>query len=738
MLLGHNGAGKTTLIDIISGHNKKTSGLVQIDGYNIDSHPSEARRRVGFCPQFDVLFERLTVEEHLFFYGIVKGARDELKQEIEELLLQSGLDVHRRKLSKALSGGYKRKLSLAIAMIAKSKVLILDEPTSGMDPESRRKVWDFLQLIRHDRLILMTTHHMEEADALGDRIAVMSSGQVKCCGSALFLKKVFNAGYHLRISKSHNWNQVAFDELIGLKYNLKDKLENLTPHELMYKFDADETGQVLPALFDDLEKAKERVGIFGFGITVSTMDDVFMKIGVHFKDVEAQEMQSKFEQANGLTKSQPPTPPVKGANQMMLAPSLMKLNGSANKEVAATSPMASCRKERLEGNKLFKQHMRALLAKRYHHARKNWFQLLWILAISLACVASIVILLDLVIFKEELTPEWSREMTLDGAGYGRDTQGVYQFAGPPPPVEDFEKLRDAAFPPDEPSTSASPSSSSLAPTTGETTTSTASSPGELPATTSAAPTTTTSVSSSAPTTTTVASTTVTNTATSLAEARRRRRTKRQAEGNNNNNNNSPSLNDSALFLDRYWLNEAQLSGMRDLLTYTDINTQMIDLITRQFADFREHYIIGGEKAGKKYIAWYSGEATHSFPISMNIMLNSILKQFTDLIKDNGHPLKGSRISLKHNAMAQINTLIAFLPHLGRLINLIFLPFSLAFITSYFVIFPTHERVTKVSIVITHFNDMIEFQSTLFRAKTNATTTITITITITIRANTCNL
>lgn len=349
VLLGHNGAGKTTLIDIISGHNQKTSGLVRIDGYNIDSHPSEARRRVGFCPQFDVLFERLTVEEHLFFYGIVKGARDELKQEIEELLVQSGLDVHRRKLSKALSGGYKRKLSLAIAMIAKSKVLILDEPTSGMDPESRRKVWDFLQLIRHDRLILMTTHHMEEADALGDRIAVMSSGQVKCCGSALFLKKVFNAGYHLRISKSHNWNQVAFDELIGLKYNLKDKLENLTPHELMYKFDADETGQVLPALFDDLEKAKERVGIFGFGITVSTMDDVFMKIGVHFKDVEAQEMQSKFEQANGLSKSSTQQP-IKSTNQM--APSLIKMNGNAKSD--GLSPMASCRKERLEGNKLFK------------------------------------------------------------------------------------------------------------------------------------------------------------------------------------------------------------------------------------------------------------------------------------------------------------------------------------------------------------------------------------------------
>lgn len=628
-MLGHNGAGKTTLIDIISGHNHKTSGTVLIDGFNIDTHPGEARRRVGFCPQFDVLFERLTVEEHLYFYGVVKGARKGLRREIEELLVQSGLDVHRNKLSKALSGGYKRKLSLAIAMIAQSKVLILDEPTSGMDPESRRKVWDFLQLIRHDRLILMTTHHMEEADALGDRIAVMSSGQVKCCGSALFLKKVFNAGYHLRVSKSSSWNQIAFDELIGAKYRLHEKLENVTPHELMYKFDVDETGVVLPALFDDLEKAKERVGIFGFGVTVSTMDDVFMKIGIHFKDVEAQEMQNKFELANGLAR-----PPASSDGTHRL-----RMNGPAG-----VSAMAGGRKERVEGADLFRQHVRALVAKRYHHARKNWFQLLWILTVSLACVASVVILIDFVIFKEELTPEWSREMTLEGAGYGRHTTGIYQFSSQRE-ADEAEALRDAAFP----------------------------------------------LATSATGTTTAGAT-----ISSAAERRRRRRTRRQAPTTGLIEGPAARLNDSALFLERHWLGEARASGMRDLITYTDVNTQMIDLLTKQFADFRERYIVGGEKSGRKYIAWYNGEASHSFPISMNIMLNAILNQFTDLIQEQEHPLKGSRISLRHDAMAQINTLIAFLPHLGRLINLVFLPFSLAFITSYFVIFPTHERVTKVS------------------------------------------
>lgn len=575
-------------------------------------------------------------------------------------------------------------------MIAKSKVLILDEPTSGMDPESRRKVWDFLQLIRHDRLILMTTHHMEEADALGDRIAVMSGGQVKCCGSALFLKKVFDAGYHLRISKSaQSWNQIAFEEMISSKYNLQDKLENLTPHELMYKFDASETQTILPKLFDDLEKTKDLIGIFGFGITVSTMDDVFMKIGVHFKDVEAQEMQSKFELANGigLAKRQE-----NGKNQKQLANNKMLQqadNGSSDRD--SRIMLANCKKSRLVGDQLTRQHFRALLAKRYNHARKNWFQLLWILGISLACVASIVILIDFVIFKEELTPEWTRDMSLKGAGYGAETIGVYQFASEEP-NEDLSKLRDLAFLGADGATSTAP-----------TTTVTAGSA---------------TLSTPAPTTTSTSTIAGRPTSGDATASRRRRRT-RQATYSDRS---TSGRNESSAFLEEYWLKEAKLSGLKSLLTYTDINTQMIDLLTRQFADFREHYIIGGEKVVKhnKYIAWYNGEATHSFPISMNVMLNSILKQsINDLISGGQRRQqptvnnrssefqlsqasrelllnRSPRISLKHRAMSQINTLIAFLPHLGRLINLVFLPFSLAFITSYFVIFPTHERVTKVS------------------------------------------
>lgn len=674
-MLGHNGAGKTTLIDIISGHNGKTSGQIIIDGYDIDTNPEQARRRVGFCPQFDVLFERLTVEEHLFFYGIIKGARKELKGEILQLLQQSDLIEHRKKLSKTLSGGYKRKLSLAIAMIAGSKVLILDEPTSGMDPESRRKVWDFLQLIKRDRLILMTTHHMEEADALGDRIAIMSGGQVKCCGSSLFLKKVFNAGYHLRISKcAINWNQASFDEIIGAKYNLHEKLENRTPHELMYQFDADETEKVLPRLFEDLELNKEKVGIFGFGVTVSTMDDVFMKIGIHFKDVEAEEMQMRFNIANNK---------IDNINQTANAKHRKVASYYEQNKSYSSGPATKCqgkhltgfndsvdpkdRYPRIIGRKLFRQHMKALIAKRYNHARKNIFQIVWIFSVSLFCILSIIVMLDFIIFREEITPEWKLPVTLTGMGYGSRTEAIYQF-----------EAKDSAL-----DTNPFVSTSTTAATTTTTLTTTV----PPPTTTSNSPTTTSSFEAETSTVSGLPNddstpATIINSAPDESLPIAARLT------------TEVNLNSSAKFLDRYWGPEAHRAGVAHILTYTDANTEMIDLLTRQFANFRERYIVGGEKSGKKYVAWYNGEATHALPISINMMMNSILKQFTDLIEGD-HPIKRSRISLTHHALSQINTLIAFLPHLGRLINLVFLPFSLAFITSFFVIFPTHERVTKV-------------------------------------------
>ncbi|KAJ0400729.1 hypothetical protein ATCC90586_003403 [Pythium insidiosum] len=183
-LLGHNGAGKTTTISMLTGLIAPTSGDATLFGRSIRSDFNELRQIMGICPQHDVLFNDMTVEEHLRLFGTMKKVPShKLQLEVDKMIQEVGLTEKRRVLSKNLSGGQKRKLSVAIAFIGDSKLVFLDEPTSGMDPYSRRFTWNLLQRNREDRVIVLTTHFMDEADILGDRIAIMADGQL-CCLTA--------------------------------------------------------------------------------------------------------------------------------------------------------------------------------------------------------------------------------------------------------------------------------------------------------------------------------------------------------------------------------------------------------------------------------------------------------------------------------------------------------------------------------------------------------------------------
>jgi ATP-binding cassette subfamily A (ABC1) protein 3 len=132
---------------------------------------------MGVCPQHDVLFEYLTPIEHLnIFYDFKGGDPTKKQQEIIDLIRDAGLEDDQNKPAGSLSGGNRRKLSVAIAMCAGSKLVLLDEPTAGMDLGARRALWDMLKNYRSDRIIILTTHYMDEADVLGDRIGIMAKG----------------------------------------------------------------------------------------------------------------------------------------------------------------------------------------------------------------------------------------------------------------------------------------------------------------------------------------------------------------------------------------------------------------------------------------------------------------------------------------------------------------------------------------------------------------------------------
>uniref|UniRef100_A0A3Q2PPB9 P-type phospholipid transporter n=1 Tax=Fundulus heteroclitus TaxID=8078 RepID=A0A3Q2PPB9_FUNHE len=200
--LGHNGAGKTTTISVLTGLFPPTSGTVYVKGMDIRYDMDIIRKTLGVCPQHNVLFDMLTVEEHVWFYGCLKGLSEEkVMAEMSGLLEDVGLSHKRHEQTKNLSGGMQRKLSVAIAFVGGSKVVVLDEPTAGVDPYSRRGIWDLLLKYRTDRTIILSTHYMDEAELLGDRIAIISKGKLCCCGSPLFLKSKLGSGYYLTVVK---------------------------------------------------------------------------------------------------------------------------------------------------------------------------------------------------------------------------------------------------------------------------------------------------------------------------------------------------------------------------------------------------------------------------------------------------------------------------------------------------------------------------------------------------------
>ena len=203
VLLGHNGAGKTSTIGMLTGLFRASYGTANVFGRDILEDKDEVRKLMGVCPQHDVLFDLLTPEEHLSMFYEFKGAdKSNKKAEINKLLEDIGVADKRQNLAKTLSGGNKRKLSVAIALCGGSKFVLLDEPTSGLDISARRQLWNMLKEHKKDRIILLTTHYMDEADILGDRIGVMHQGKMTCLGSSMFLKNKFGVGYVMTIEKS--------------------------------------------------------------------------------------------------------------------------------------------------------------------------------------------------------------------------------------------------------------------------------------------------------------------------------------------------------------------------------------------------------------------------------------------------------------------------------------------------------------------------------------------------------
>ena len=318
-LLGHNGAGKTTLISMLTGLYEATEGSAYFDNYNIleSNNMEEFRTILGICPQHDVLFDDLNIREHLEMFCIFKGfSSGNIDAEVDKTIHDFELENIQNITSKNLSAGQRRKLSIAISLIGGSKVIFLDEPSSGMDITSRRNLWDILKRQSEQKIIILTTHYMEEASVLGKRIGIINAGKMKCIGTPLFLIERFGRFMSLNITKEDGADNRKIINFIGerakdIDYEiLSEEIlfripksnyssggntdeENLTLTENSSsgkKSTANNSNLNLTKFFDDLDKNLKELRIKTYSASMPTLEDVFLNVAQDDVKEENQKM----------------------------------------------------------------------------------------------------------------------------------------------------------------------------------------------------------------------------------------------------------------------------------------------------------------------------------------------------------------------------------------------------------------------------------------------------------------
>ncbi|GMH37365.1 hypothetical protein BSKO_05238 [Bryopsis sp. KO-2023] len=410
-LLGHNGAGKTTTINMLTGLTTPSGGGAFISGLSIRSQMSRIRNKIGLCPQFDILWPMLSVKQHLELYASIKGFVGVHKMAAAQQAANDvGLQEKFLDNAGTLSGGQRRKLSVAIAFMGEPEVVFLDEPTTGMDPSARRQTMDIIRSRKKDRAIIVTTHSMEEADALSDKIAIMAEGTLAAVGTSLELKSEYGEGYTLTFvlnsetSSQKNGNPVS-SSTIGKTdasslaspsvRRVVELVEGHVPSSKVLSSAGNEVSFRLPRgdarsfpdLLRKIEGRKKELGIVGYGLSVTTLEEVFLKIN-------DQTYQGKA-----------------GVASM-----------EQNSHREAASILSG--KERNTGLKLFLQQFWGLFMKRVNTSRRERSVLLWQMVIPLLLVLTAVLVRQIDPTDKRSPLLLNRKTALDGKQPLFKTDGV--------------------------------------------------------------------------------------------------------------------------------------------------------------------------------------------------------------------------------------------------------------------------------------------------------------------------
>ena len=336
-ILGHNGAGKSTLINNMVGIQKPNGGETFYDGLPISKNKSTINSQLGICSQGNVLYKHFTVVDHYKLYAGIKGMKSEEQEEIDQWLREVGLYEKKNFIVDELSGGQKRKLCIGLAFIGNPKYVFLDEPTTGLDPLSRRKIWSLLQEKKKDRVIFITTHYMDEADIIADRKLILNKGVIRCLGSSVYLKSHFHMKYSLEVEmagdpkvmdgiikhyipeaeyynnktnindtqatdKNRNTEKVSDDrnnsnDVTVIHVNPSSSGQSPKYHCYIWKLPIS-SSSVFPKFFDCLENEKVNGSIHDFSINAPILEELFVRLERENEDKENKEGNKAIELPN--------------------------------------------------------------------------------------------------------------------------------------------------------------------------------------------------------------------------------------------------------------------------------------------------------------------------------------------------------------------------------------------------------------------------------------------------------
>ena len=275
--LGPNGAGKSTTMNMITGFIEPSSGKIIVDGYDISKKPKKAKKQIGYMPEGVPLYSDLTVKEFVTYMAELKGvARKEKKEKVEKVLEQIGLTEVQNKLTKNLSRGYKQRVSMAGALVGDPKVIILDEPTVGLDPKQVTEIRALIKKLGKNHTVILSSHILSEVSQICNKVIIINKGKIVAIDTPENLEKKV---------ESNNTTYVTVEDTENKMETIKEKIPEIKEIKLIKENEDGTKEYVLESEKDvDLRKlvfnefAKENITIFEMKKADTTLEDAFMKL----------------------------------------------------------------------------------------------------------------------------------------------------------------------------------------------------------------------------------------------------------------------------------------------------------------------------------------------------------------------------------------------------------------------------------------------------------------------------